>query len=332
LEPIGQAGVDRSPFDATYGSGTSAGSALVVIEDRPYSARRSTALRRADGSWWELPDLPFEGYIQLASANGRAVAGGIGCTNDACTEGRLVFAMLSDDHTEWIRLDAPEVELSPTETELTTTPGLGEFADFAVGDGYRVDERGKVIEHSGNPQYLPGTELGTDGKFNELGCSTGDRYFSIQTAYPNPEQILFGALQGLVGDIYVQRLGDPAEPESLDPVPPGVLVAGPTICTPDSVTVHGPDTAATFDVASRTWSIGPSNLLEQTLGISPISGRYVTAADSTVFGQSMPGDRIVRHVSGGEWEDTGATGHVFATDAAVVVIGDDRSVTVIQQG
>jgi hypothetical protein len=330
LEQIGQQGVDRSPFDATYGSATSAGSDLVVIETESATGRRATALRREDGTWWKLPDLPFEGYIQLASANDRAVAGGIGCANADCSEGELVFAMLSDDHTEWVQLEAPDVELSPTETEMTTTPGLGEFADFGVGDGYRVDERGEVTAPTGNLQYLPGTEVGSNGKFTETGCFFGDRYFSMQTAYPNPDRIVLGDHPAAVGDIYVQQLGDSAKPESLGPVPPGALVAGPTLCTPDSVTVHGPDTAATFDVESRTWTTGPSNRADLILGSSPISGRYVTAADGTVFEQAGSGGHIIRHVGAGMWEDTGAQGHVFATDDTVLVIGDDRTITVVQ--
>lgn len=329
LQPIGQPGVDRSPFDATYGSATSAGSDLVVIETASVSGRRATALRRADGTWWRLPDLPFEGYIQLASANDRAVAGGIGCANAQCTQGALVFAMLSEDHTEWVRLDAPDVELSPTETEMTTRPGLGEFADFWVGDGYRVDDRGEVTERAGNPRVLSGTTLGSNGKLNEVGCAMGDRYFSMQTAYPNPDRVVLGDRLGLVGNIYVQPLDGSADPESLGPVPAGALVAGSVLCAPGKVTVHGPGTAATFDVDSRTWTTGPSNLTALTLGTGPISGRYVTAADGTVFEQSSNGGRIIRHLGGGMWEETGAQGHVFATDAAVLVIGDDRSVTLL---
>lgn len=329
LEPIGQPGVDRSPFDATYGSATSAGSDLVVIEAASATGRRATALRQTDGTWWALPDLPFEGYIQLASANDRAVAGGIGCTNGDCSEGELVFAMLSEDQTEWVQLEVPDVELSPTETEMTTTPGLGEFADFGVGDGYRVDDAGVVSRLDGELQYLPGTELGTNGKSNEVGCSFGDSYFSMQTAYPNPERIVLGDHPGLVGDIYVQELDDSAGPESLGPVLPGAPVAGAVLCEPGAVTVHGPDTAATFDIDSRTWTTGPSNLLGLTLGTSPISGRYVTASDGTVFEQSSRENRIIRHLGGGMWEDTGAAGHVFATDDAVLVIGADRSVTVV---
>lgn len=66
LERIDDPGVDRSPFEATYGSATAAGSDLVVIDaGSGAESRHRSALRREDGTWWTLPDLPFRGYIQV---------------------------------------------------------------------------------------------------------------------------------------------------------------------------------------------------------------------------------------------------------------------------
>ena len=333
LERIDDPGVDRSPFEATYGAATAAGSDLVVIDaGSGATSRHRSALRREDGTWWTLPDLPFRGYIQLASANDRAVAGGVACTDSGCSQGELAFAMLSDDYTEWVRLDAPPVEFLPSETELTTGPGLGEFAEFVIGTGYKVNERGDVSDRVWNPKRLPGTVTGEDGVVNEVGCSVNETYYSVQIAFPDPANVGFGTVGELTGDIYAQPLDGSGEPESLGPVPHGAAGSFETLCAGGAVTVYGPGSAASFDIASSTWTIGPSNLQELTFWVSPISGRFASGSDGTVYVRADPGGEVIRQVEGAMWESTGAKGHVFPTTEAIVIIGDDRSVTAFESG
>lgn len=332
LERIGDPGVDRSPFEATYGSATAAGSDLVVIDAGSGANRHRTALRREDGTWWQLPDLPFTGYIQLASANDRAVAGGVACTDSGCDRGELAFAMLSDDYTEWIRLDAPPVEFLPTETELTTGPGLSEFAGFVIGTGYKVNQRGDVSEWVWNPKHLPGTVTGGDGVVNEVGCSDNETYYSVRTAFPNPANVGFGTVGNLTGDIYSQPLDGSGEPEPLAPAPDSAAVSFETLCTGGAVTVYGPGSAASFDIESGAWTTGPSNLQELTSWVSPISGRFATGSDGTAYLRADPGGDVIRQVDRGMWETTGAKGHVFPTSEEIVIIGDDRSITTFESG
>lgn len=333
LEPIGEAGVDRSPYPATYGSATGAGADLVVIENGPgVQERRATALRRPDGSWWRLPDLPFGGYVQLASAGDRAIAGGIACTDSGCTKGELAFAMLSDDRTEWTRLDAPGVELSPTETELTTGPGLSEFADFAVGSGYRVDAEGEVSDRIGEPRRLPGATMFSDTGPREAGCAVGDTYISMLAAFPDPDNVVFTSQRVLIGDVYSQPLDGSARPTSLGPVPADTVLSFGVVCAGGVVSVQGPGTAAHFDIATRSWRTTPSNLPELTSWVSPISGRLATAADGSVAIRADPSGSVVRRRADYIWDDTGIRGHVFATSDTILVIGDDRSIASVGQG
>lgn len=333
LEPIGEAGVDQSPYPATYGSATGSGSDLVVIESGPgVLKRRATALRRPDGSWWQLPDLPFAGYVQLASAGDRAVAGGIACTDSGCTEGELAFAMLSEDRSEWIRLEAPDVALSPTETELTTGPGLSEFADFAVGSGYRVDAEGEVSERVAAPRPLPGATMFSETGPAEVGCAVGDTYISMLAAFPDPENVSFTSQRVLIGDVYSQPLDGSEQPTSLGPVPADTVLSFGAVCASGVLSVQGPDSAAHFDVADRSWRTTPSNLPELTFWVSPISGRLATAADGSVAIRADPSGNVVRRRTDLTWDDTGIKGHVFATSDTILVIGDDLSITSLDQG
>lgn len=240
--------------------------------------------------------------------------------------------MLSDDYTEWVRLDAPPVEFLPSETELTTGPGLGEFAEFVIGTGYKVNERGDVSDRVWNPKRLPGTVTGEDGVVNEVGCSVNETYYSVQIAFPDPANVGFGTVGELTGDIYAQPLDGSGEPESLGPVPHGAAGSFETLCAGGAVTVYGPGSAASFDIASSTWTIGPSNLQELTFWVSPISGRFASGSDGTVYVRADPGGEVIRQVEGAMWESTGAKGHVFPTTEAIVIIGDDRSVTAFESG
>lgn len=158
--------------------------------------------------------MPFDGYAQLATAGDRAVVGGIACTNSGCTEGELAFAMLAEDRDGWVRLDAPGAELSPTETEMTTSSNRGPFATFSIGaEHYSIDERGEVDAWSPVP---------TDGPpgSTEYGCFVSDTYVSLHldlgTATPTSQP----TWPPIVGDVHVQQVSGSVAPASVWPVPP----------------------------------------------------------------------------------------------------------------
>ena len=307
LTPIGDPGVDASPFPTGRGTATAAGTDLVVISSTwPPAPVIDAALRSEDGSWWELPSLPFTGFIHLATAGDRAVAGGVACTDSRCEEGELAFAMLSEDHTEWIRLKAPDIPMSVTETELTTSPGPTAFAEFAVGAStYSVSQKGEFVGWTAQP--IPGS----GGSSYEFGCVSGDTYASmnIQNIDVN-DYVKLGYAQEMTGDVYVQPIGGSEQPVSVARVPPG--------------------TESAFHIDTRTWEITPSNFDSlPSIGASTISGRLAISADgSTAFLTEGVGP-VYRRSSPGQWEDTGAIGQVFATDSQDLVIGEDQIVTAV---
>ncbi|MGB6056909.1 MAG: hypothetical protein WBF71_01490 [Microthrixaceae bacterium] len=302
----------------SYGTAAAAGDDLVVIDWRSGEA----ALRRADGTWWKLPSAPFNGSLQMATAGNRAVTGGIACTNSGCTKGELAFAMLNEEHTAWTRLEAPKVPLSPSDTEMTTAPGPTKFAEFLIGKGtYLVDPDGEVSEWTPQPTPSVGVSAG------DQGCTVGDSYLSVK--YITKAEAAATPASEITRDVYVQPVGGADEPVSVGPVPPGPMPQM-LLCTTNHLTVSDNATQAILDVASRTWITGPSNLMEMSDSfISPISGRLASAPDgSTAFLQAT-GNRIIKRARGGLWDDTGVTGHVYSTNTAVLVIGEDRSVTTV---
>jgi hypothetical protein len=274
-------------------------------------------LRRDDGTWWKLPPVPFEGYAQLATAGDRAVVGGIACTDSGCSEGELAFAMLAEDRSGWVRLDAPDVELSPSETEMTSSPGPSPFAEFAIGaEHYSIDERGEVDAWSRVPTEGPPGSA-------EYGCFVGDTYLSVHLNLGVPSETGEPTWPRIVGDVYVQQVGDSTAPLSVGPVPPGP--ATPTyFCAAGALIIDDGVARASFDVASGSWESGPSNLAQVGgfVSISPITGRLATSPDgSTAFTESANG--VLRQTTPGVWEPTGTFGRVFATGSSVLVIADD---------
>ena len=327
LTPIGDPGVDASPFPTGRGTATAAGTDLVVISSTwPPAPVIDAALRSEDGSWWELPSLPFTGFIHLATAGDRAVAGGVACTDSRCEEGELAFAMLSEDHTEWIRLKAPDIPMSVTETELTTSPGPTAFAEFAVGAStYSVSPKGEFVGWTAQP--IPGS----GGSSYEFGCSSGDTYASmnIQNIDVN-DYVKLGYAQEMTGDVYVQPVGGSEQPVSVARVPPGTVSTFGYLCSGNDMLIEHNSTESVFHIDTRTWEITPSNFDSlPSIGVSPISGRLAISADGSTAFLTVCSGPVYRRSSPGQWEDTGAIGCVFATDSQVLVIGEDRIVTAV---
>ena len=327
LTPIGDLGVDASPFPTGRGTATAAGTDLVVISSTwPPAPVIEAALRSEDGSWWELPSLPFTGFIHLATAGDRAVAGGVACTDSRCEEGELAFAMLSEDHTEWIRLKAPDIPMSVTETELTTSPGPTAFAEFAVGAStYSVSQKGEFVGWTAQP--IPGS----GGSSYEFGCSSGDTYASmnIQNIDVN-DYVKLGYAQEMTGDVYVQPVGGSEQPVSVARVPPGTVSTFGYLCSGNDMLIEHNSTESVFHIDTRTWEITPSNFDSlPSIGVSPISGRLAISADGSTAFLTVCSGPVYRRSSPGQWEDTGAIGCVFATDSQVLVIGEDQMVTAV---
>lgn len=324
--PIGSPGVDRSPYPANYGSATGDGDSLVVLDqaDPGCAAPMETpaALRRPDGSWWQLPPVPLRGYLQLATADGHAVAGGIACTERSGAgepaAGELAFAVLRADHTGWDRVDAPDVALPVLDTELTTSPGPAPFAAFAVGsEQYRVGADGSVDVDASHPSGGPPGST-------DVSCVVGDRLvtaFSLPGRWSDDQPLP----PTFVGEVRVADTGGSGSIEVGSVPPEGA--AGPMLCAGGRVSFGQAGTQAVLDVAAGSWSTGPTNLGELSGGfVSPITGRLATAPDQTTAFLQSSGQEIIRRVGDGLWERTGRSGHVYGTGAEVLVIDADGAV------
>ncbi len=323
LSPLGEPGSLRSPYSASYGTGTGDGDDLVVISPNYGQGPYEAALRRSDGTWWQLPPVPFEGYAQLATAGDRAVVGGISCTNSGCTEGKLTVAMLAEDRSSWVSLDAPDVELSPSETEMTTSPGPSPLAEFAIGaEHYSIDERGEVDDWSPVPTGGPPGSA-------EYGCFVEDTYVSVHVNLGVPSERGEPTRPGIVGDVFVQQVNDSAPPVSVGPVPPGLST--PTyFCAAGALIIDNGVAQASLDVASGSWESGPSNLaqVDGSVFISPIAGRLATSPDGLIAFLQSSNAGVLRRSAPGVWEPTGTFGHVFATGtSALVIANEDQTVT-----
>lgn len=323
--------MDQSPFDASYGTAAGDGDDLVVLGQclAPASEdcgsgwdRTEAALRRDDGTWWTLPAFPFDGYFQLATAGARAILGGIACVDGACEDfdGEVAFAMLTEDRSEWIRLDAPDVELPVVDTELTTGPGPAALASFSIGsEQYWGDEEGQVVDWEPRPAPDPAGP-------HENGCVLGDTFVSYHWWDVASGDAAPSAEPEYVGEVYLQPLGGSEEPISAGMVPEGVT--GTVLCAGDHFTISDQIRQAALDIETEEWTVGPTNLAEVTGGfVSPISGRLARSPHgSTIFIQGAA-RTIFRRDGAGLWESTGLSGHVFSTASAVLVIGGDRTVT-----
>lgn len=323
LSPMGEPGSDRSPFPVEHGTGTGDGDDLVVISPNYGPGPYEAALRRADGTWWELPPVPFDGHVQLATAGDRAVAGGVACAGWRCSDGELAFAILAEDRSGWVRLDAPDVALSPTNTEITTSPDLGPFARFSIGtETYSVDERGDV------DAWSPMSTVGPPGSV-EHGCYVEDTYVSVHLNLGVPSESGEPTWPRIVGDVHVQQVSDSTPPTSVGPVPPGP--ATPTyFCAGGDLIIDDGVAQGSFDVASGSWESGPSNLADVGgfVSISPITGRLATSPDGSTAFLVSTNAGVLRRTTPGAWNPTGAFGHVFTTGVSVLVIAhDDQTVT-----
>jgi len=314
--------VESLPFTVARGTLTADGDDLVAIEGRLSAGPPlRAAIRRDGGTWTDLPDLPFAGFLQLATADGRAVAGGIACTDRRCRGGELAFAMLDAQRERWIRLDAPKVALPVSETELTSAPGPAEFASFAVGGSqYLVSSEGRV-------QLAPGQRA--DGR-TRTGCTVGGTEVSIDyDVVPPPDGV--AALPSLV-------LGSDVRLRSIELVRPGELVSPPPagvgphwriLCAAGRFTIYDDSAEAVLDLATRTWSISPSNFIAAGGDAWPgtsIAGSGASARDGdTAF--VMATGRVLSRVGDGDWSliETNEieVDQVFATDVAAFAVGAD---------
>ena len=327
LTRVGETGLDRTPFPIEPGDANAAGDDLVVISGAwPPGNRIDAALRRADGSWWELPPLPFKGFIQLATAGDRVVAGGVACADGGCDDGELAFAMLDEDLSGWSRLDAPQLDLPVTETELTTSPGPTDFAEFSIGSNtYTVDEHGQLVD------WTPAPIPGVGGDAFEFACRVGDEYVSmLMVSGDLNEAARRGYVQEATGEVYVQPIGGSEAPTPVASVPPGTVTMYGYLCAGNQMVIDHDGTEAVFHTDNRTWERVPSNygaVVGHGVGMSPISGRLAVGPDGTAYSAESGG--VVRRVGPGAWEHTGSSGSVFATDAQVLAFDQKGTVTVL---
>jgi hypothetical protein len=330
LEALDTGGQDRSPYVISYGRATGDGDDLVVIDGWGDSCGNSrttaAALRRSDGSWWQLPPVPFRGYVQLASADGRAVAGGIACTEDTGPdgmdgEGRLQFAILRRDRAGWDPVDAPDADLSVSETEMTTTPGPGAFAGFAIGSQtYWIDADGRFVEWVPNSVRVPSGA-------RQVDCASSDRVVSVGALFVEISDANPVGSPDYTGEVWSQRIGGDGSPEPLGSVPPDVA-PGPMVCSAGTVSFGDRGTQAVLDLSTGSWTTAPTNLAELSGGfVSPIAGRLAGSPDGTVTFLQASGSQIIQRVGAGLWQPTGAVGHVFPTGSEVLVIADDGAVS-----
>ena len=315
--------VEEVPFPISRGAAAGDGDDLVVIESRGVGDGDDplrAVLRRDDGTWVDLPDLPFSGFLQLATADGRAVVGGIACTDGSCEGGEVAFAMLDPHRQRWIRLDAPHDTLPVDETELTSSAGRGELAQFAVG------ATGYLVSSDGHVQRAPGYDA--DGR-TRTGCTVDDTEVTVDhSLVPPPEGV--AALPALVlgQDVRLRPIDRKPPGTRVDPPPEGVGPAWQVLCVAGRFTILDDATEAVLDVDARTWTLGPSNLA--AAGGSGCcllyAGRVASAPDGeTAFVLTSQG--LLSRVGDGDWGpvDTGGrrVDQVFSTGSAVLAVEND---------
>lgn len=166
---------------------------------------------------------------------------------------------------------------------------------------------------------------------NEVGCSVSRDLLQRQIAFPDAN-VGFGTV-GSDRRYLRTTARQVGRTRVMGPVPHGAAGSFETLCAGGAVAVYGPGSAASFDIASSTWTIGPSNLPRRSWhsGVSPFHWpvRIPGRTGRCTCGGLTRGAEVIRQVQGAPCGEKAPVqkGHVFPTTRSVSIIGDDRSVT-----
>ncbi len=284
------------------------GDDLVALGDGTDSA--PPQVRRVDGTWADLVPVPAGGNFIVNSLGDTVVAWGAECWGDCLDGGPLALFLLSDDRSEWRRLDVPRVGIN-SEVETVPYPSAGERFVLSVGgEFFQVDRAGRV-------QSLPGWPEGA-----RQVCLTEAGMVALGSS---------GAA-GLVAPVeWVQVL-------DLDQVDAGWRpgAAPPVgITTDHQAQLCGPRSVMVLDAATDTewrylpledrWTSVPTNYraaAQSTSYPSEWHGLVGWAPDGSTVVGSTPAGVMVRG-DDGTWTPTDhAPGQIIATDAAVYVVNE----------
>ena len=287
----------------------------------------SAAVRTPDGSIQALPPIPFRGQLRISSVGDSVAVGGIECTNDACDESVLAFALLAEDRASWRRLDVPETVLSG-EVEINSPQvGRHDHGLFVIGGGiYSVAPSGQVSTPPRNP--FPSTET-------DFGCAAGDTSVAVQgRGVPGSELGGMISVMELVGDAQVRQLGAPeAGWRSLGPVPPGVRTQHSELCMEHQFSFHDGTREVVLDIRSGQWSERPSNLVE-LLG-NPIFIFGPTGVATSVDGSTnylLHNGQVLSQDPSGTWTPTEHTASALYSTSDAVLAYDSSTKTFVEVG
>jgi hypothetical protein len=294
-----------------YGPAVAAAGEDLVFAGNPCDGH-DPVLRRADGTWVQLPSPPDPINVPVPVGDTVVLWGSDGCGGDAWFDDtpRLRMAMLSDDRTEWRRLDAPEIEIG-SETEAVTTGWSTDAAVvFADRANYLVDRAGIVTE-------LPSGLTGSRAECVTAGHMVAVPQLFDTTAPVSPEV-------GTTGSVSVLDLDTPDQGwQSRASVPTGTASGlGGDLCGPDGLSLIGPTSAADYSLAEDAWTTSPSNFVELA-GTSEVpsvwDGRAVWSPDGSTAFVALADRRVLAREDQGLWVDTGQTATVLVATTSEVL-------------
>jgi hypothetical protein len=294
-----------------YGPGVAAAGDDLVFAGNPCEGD-DPVLRRADGTWVQLPSPPDPINVPVPVGDTVMLWGSDGCGGDAWFDDtpRLRMAMLSDDRTEWRRLDAPEIRID-SETEAVTTGWSGQAAVvFAAGANLLVDRAGVVTEL---PPGLAGSRV---------ECVTDDDMVAVQQLYDTTSPV--GPAVVATGEVTVLDLDAPEQGwQPRGPVPAGTT-SGPAgdLCGPDGLSLIDRTTVSDYSLTGDAWASSPSNFVElagTTEVPSAWDRRAVWSPDGSTAFVTLADRRVLARQDRGPWVDTGSTATVLVATSSEVL-------------
>lgn len=303
------------PFDLSSGFRVAGrGDDLVVLQ---YATDAAAIRWTADGTWSTLPSFDDEGYFEFVTIGPTVVAGGFTCSNSFsadgyCTDGEVALFRLSEDLTEWTRLEVPDIPVT-SEPELTASTGPQAVGEFQIqGTDVSVDAEGRVT--IGDVTSYDGTGFAclVDGTFVNVATRGTDP--AVQDPMPGAQ---------VVARIATRPVDEPDAGWSLIDVGAEVIPVADLgrICGVGRVSLipEGGTSEWVVDVAGRTIRSVESNtaaVVGSTWAMRP--GEQAESPDGRTLYVAREDGEIVRRTDLAPWESAGAQGErVWASDAGV---------------
>jgi hypothetical protein len=294
-----------------YGPAVAAAGDDLVFAGNPCGGD-DPVLRRADGTWVQLPTPPDPINVPVPVGDTVVLWGSDGCGGDAWFDDtpRLRMAMLSDDRTEWRRLDVPEIRID-SETEAVTS---GWSADAAV---VLADRANLLVDRAGVVTELPPGPAG-----DRVECVTATDMVAVPQLYDTTSPV--GPEVAATGEVQVLDLGAPDRGwRTRGPAPAGTTSGlGGDLCGPDGLSLIGPTSAADYSLTEDAWTTSPSNFVElagTTEVPSTWDRRAVWSPDGSAAFVALADRRVLVREGQGLWVDTGRTATVLVATTSEVL-------------